>query len=242
MIKFVLRLVLCFIPTIVQADAPVGFLWYNHPKDVSLKKPKGVPFSKLSFTDKDAVLRFYTMEALHKVRFTHSMEDERTFLALQDYWLREATFHGALNQATLRHYPEYDFSVTHPTSSMGTQLTQVLMQRKKERLVKRLANTSGLLFFYRGKHPFDQKQIPILKDFCKKYHFSLAAISVDGVRSNEIPNTRFDEGQIKALGVSYFPAVFLLNPTTQTTEPIAYGLTTQDVLLDRLLNAYKGQI
>ena len=86
---------LLLITAVVHAEKPAGFLWYNVPKEAKHQK-KGTPFSQLSYTDKDAVLHFYTMEALHKVRFTHQLEDERVFLALQNYWLKEASIHGII--------------------------------------------------------------------------------------------------------------------------------------------------
>ena len=201
------------------------------------EKPKGVPFHGLSYTQKDAVLRFYTMEALHKVRFTHKVEDERVFLALQDYWLREASLHGRLNQKTLLTYPEYDFSVTHPTSDIGVKLSDSLEIKRTEHRIQTIAKTHGLLFFYRSHNPYDIRQIPIVVDFCRKFNLALIPISVDGKISPEIANSRLDKGQAEALGVVYFPALLLVNPKTNQTKPLAFGLTTQDVLLRRLLLA-----
>ena len=217
----------------VYAEKPAGFLWYNLPKEEALQKP-GTSFSQLSYTDKDAVLRFYTMEALHKVRFTHKLEDERVFLALQDYWLREASIHGALNQKALLYYPQYDFSVTHPTSDLGAKLYDSEVVQNQKKRVKKLAQNHGLLFFYRGQNPLDVQQIPILQDFCKKFNFSLIPVSMDAKKSELLPNTRFDGGQAARLGIQYFPAIVLVNPRDSKFAPVAFGLTTQDVLLRHL--------
>ncbi|MDF1756923.1 MAG: type-F conjugative transfer system pilin assembly protein TraF [Legionellaceae bacterium] len=219
------------------AENPVGFLWYNLPK-IEKKQPQtGVPFNNLSYTDKDAVLKYYTIEALHKVRFTHSIEDERVFLALQDFWLKEASIHGKVNQKALLKYPEYDFSVNHPTSNLGTKLHDSIDKITKRKVIKELAKNTGLLFFYRANNLIDQKQIPILKDFCKSYNFSLIPVSVDGAKSPQLPDTRIDKGQAASLGVRYFPAILLVNPNNNKTIPVAFGLTTQDVLVDHLNQA-----
>jgi len=223
---------------------PPGFLWYNLPKPQTTPKKQGVSFKSLSYTDRDAVLRFYTMEALHKVRFTHRLEDERVFLAMQDYWLREATTHGKLNQKALLYYPEYDFSVTHPTSAIGTQLNDAVRAKKHAEIIKNMASTHGLLFFYRADNPYDQKEILIIKDFSDRHGFSLIPVSVDGGRSPLLKDTRIDNGQADALGVRYFPALLLINPKDggQVT-PVAYGLTTQDVLATRIVSVatqFKG--
>jgi len=221
----------------LAAEKPPGFLWYNLPKESVSKpeKPRGVPFNQLSYTDRDKVLSFYTMEALHKVRFTHSVEDERVFLALQDYWLREASTHKQVNQQALLKYPEFDFSVTHPTSNIGTQITDEVRHQEEVSHMKKLAETSGLLFFYRSKNPYDTRQIPILEDFCRKFGFELIPVSVDGEVSPELRKSRLDRGQAARLNVRYFPAVLLVNPQTKATQPVAFGLTTQDVLTARLM-------
>lgn len=238
MIRLLLCLCMIFSWCVAYCEKPAGFLWYNLPKEDSTHqkpKPRSVPFSKLSYTDKDAVLSFYTMEALHKVRFTHDIEDERVFLALQDFWLKEASLHGRLNQLALIKYPQYDFSVTHPTSDIGLKLRDSIERERTLSKIKNLASTEGLLFFYRADNPYDQKQIPILKDFCEQYHFTLIPLSVDGVNAKELPNSRIDKGQADFLKVRYFPAILLVNPKTQITRPIAYGITTQDDLISRLI-------
>src|SRR5271167_4705224 len=99
------------------ADKPAGFLWYDIEKEAKEKQKPGIAFNQLSFTDRDAVLRFYTMEALHKARNTKKVEDMRAFLSLQDYWLQESSRFKRLFQKTMLQYPEYDYQVTHPTSN-----------------------------------------------------------------------------------------------------------------------------
>ena len=240
MIRSLLLMSLCLLSTASLADKPVGFLWYNKPLPPKEHKPHGVPFQALSYTDKDAVLKYYTMEALHKVRFTHKLEDERKFLALQSFWLREASFHGKINQMALRYYPQYDFSVTHPTSNIGVQLTDRLGRSNTQKTLRSLAKTHGLLFFYRGKNAFDAEQIPIVTDFCRQHHFTLLPVSVDGVRAASLPETKLDKGQTDKLNIHYFPALLLINPKAHTSIPIAFGLTTQDVLATRLTAIASG--
>ena len=63
----------------------------------------------------------------------------------------------------------------------------------------------------------------------------MVPLSVDGVNSTELPNSRIDKGQADYLKVRYFPAILLVNPKTQITRPIAYGITTQDDLIQRLI-------
>lgn len=240
MIKWVFRALLIGCTTQALASpAPVGFLWYNTPKPLSApkkEKPKGIPFNQLSYTQRDKVLHFYTMEALHRARQTKSMEDMRQFLALQDYWMKESSRFRNLFHKTMLYYPEYDYSVMHPTSSIGTKLLDAEREKNNHDAIHTLSKTHGLLFFYRAKNIYDQKQIAILRDFSERFALPLIPVSVDGRRAPEFPESQLDKGQAEALGVRIFPAVLLVNPKTEETLPIAYGFTTQDVLEKNLVS------
>lgn len=245
MIKMIL-MVLLLLNGVANADKPVGFLWYTKEKEkkiVESRQPNGIPFESLSYTERDAVLRFYTMEALHKARYTKKLEDMRVFLSLQDYWLKESSRFKSLFQQTMLAHPEYDYAVTHPTSNLGAKITDSVRESQTVEVINRLSKSHGLLFFYRGKSPYDLKQIPIIADFCRRFNLPLMPVSVDGVVSPTLMNSRMDQGQANRLGVRYFPALLLVNPANQRVSPVAYGLTTQDVLMERIkqvANQFKG--
>ncbi|AUH72840.1 MULTISPECIES: type-F conjugative transfer system pilin assembly protein TraF [Legionella] len=248
MIKWSVVLLIVLHSLTVLAEKPVGFLWYSIEKELHpIKKtpPRGTPFNQLSYTQQDAVLHFYTMEALHKARQTKKVEDMRVFLSLQDYWLKESSRFKQLFQKTMLAYPQYDYTVTHPTSNLGAKITDEVRERKKEEVIHHAVKSHGLLFFYRGKSPYDQKQIPILVDFCRRFNLSMMPVSIDGVVLPELPNSRIDQGQAERLGVRYFPALLLVKPENQQVNPIAYGLTTQDVLMERIVQVttqFQGEL
>ncbi|MCW8445696.1 type-F conjugative transfer system pilin assembly protein TraF [Fluoribacter gormanii] len=236
MIKMIL-VVLWLLNGVVFADKPVGFLWYTKEKEhkrVESITPSGIAFKSLSYSARDAVLRFYTMEALHKARFTKKVEDMRVFLSLQDYWLKESSRFKSLFQQTMLAHPKYDYAVTHPTSYLGAKITDEVRESETVAIINRLSKSHGLLFFYRGKSPYDLKQIPIVVDFCRRFNLTLMPVSVDGVASPDLMDSRIDQGQANRLGVHYFPALLLVNPQNQRVSPVAYGLTTQDVLMERI--------
>ena len=185
------------------------------------------------------------MEALHRAHQTKSINDMRAFIALQDYWLKESSHFKNLFQKTMLYYPEYDYSVTHPTSSIGTKLLDAEREKTNQTTLKTLSKTHGLLFFYRSQNAYDQKQIAVLQDFCTRFELPLIPISVDGKRAPELPNSRLDKGQAETLGVRFFPAILLVNPKNEETLPVAYGFTTQDVLeanLVSVVNHFKESI
>nr|WP_309787997.1 conjugal transfer protein TraF [Klebsiella variicola] len=57
-----------------------------------------------------------------------------------------------------------------------------------------------------------------------------------GSRSATLPQTRADSGQARRLGVSYLPAVLLVDPKKGRIQPLVYGFMTQDDLARRFLD------
>lgn len=230
-------LIIFFLSSTFAGENPVGPLWYTEKEEEPIEEQQGVPFNQLSFTDRAKVLNFYTMEALHKAQFTHRLEDMKNFLALQDYWLRESSIFRKLFEQTMLNYPQYDYSVTHPTSDLGIKITDEARAKKQKLQIEKIAKTHGILFFYRANNPFDQRQIPIIRDFCERYALSIMPIIVDGNPNYEFDNIRLDHGEAQALGLHFFPAMLLVNPHTKDVKPLAYGFTTQDVLEERVFAA-----
>lgn len=162
MIRAILLLVFCFVSLGIHAEPePHGFLWYNLPKKDKPKKvekkKEGIPFSKLSYTQRDKVLAFWTMEALHKARQTKSVEDMRVFLVLKKYWQDESSEFSHLFQKTMLQYPELDYNVTHPTSSIGTKLLDEQRQIRRADKLKKLSLDHGLFVFLSRRQSLRQK-------------------------------------------------------------------------------------
>lgn len=231
-----------------SSSEPPGFLWYNLPKEQIKKaksKSKNIPFNKLSYTQRDEVLAFWTMEALHRARQTKSIDDMRTFLTLKNYWLTESSEFSNLFQKAMLENPELDYNVTHPTSSLGSQILDDERQRKRALKLKELAKSHGLMFFYRGASPYDQKQIPIISEIASQFGIYVMPVSVDGKGLDAFENVVVDRGQADKLGVRFFPAILMVNPKTEEHKPVAFGLTTTDVLKKRLYDVatnFKGEI
>lgn len=249
MIRVILSLMIGALSLSVYANSePPGFLWYNLPKEpVSKpeKKSKNIPFSKLSYSQRDEILSFWTMEALHRARQTKSVEDMRTFLALKNYWLSESSEFSSLFQKTMLLHPELDYNVTHPTSSIGTKLLDEQRQLKRDFKIKQLSKSHGLLFFYRGNSPYDRKQIPIIHELANRYGLYVMPVSIDGKGLDAFDNALVDRGQADKLDVHFFPALILVNPKSGSHSPVAFGLTTEDVLQKRLYDVatnFKGEI
>lgn len=225
-------IVLLLMSGIAFGANPVGYLWYNLPKQEKVLKEKkaGVPFNNLSHQQKDAVLTYLTREAWHRAMQDLSVESMRRYIVLQDYITKRATKTSRIFEKTMTLYPQYRYGTTHPSSALGIKLADSEKEEKEAQVIDDISKSNGVFYFYRGQNKFDSRQASIFLDFAKKHHLNVIPISVDGVVSEEFPESRIDKGQAGKLNVAYFPAVILVNPKTRKTKPVSYGLVTQDML------------
>lgn len=238
MVRIVILLIGLFFAQYSFSEQPIGYLWYNLPKPkipVKKKQIQGVPFKSLTYRQQDAVLAYYTKEAWHKAMNQQTVSNMKNYLALQHYWTERATQTSRLFEKTMLYYPQYHYETSHPTNAVGVKISDALQTQKENIAIKSLAKTHGLFYFYRGANPYDQKQSPIIDYFAKNYGMTVIPISVDGVSDPVFPNSRNDSGQSKKLNIRFFPALILVNPKTGRTQPVSYGLVTQDTLARQFL-------
>jgi conjugal transfer pilus assembly protein TraF len=131
--------------------------------------------------------------------------------------------------------PALDPHIENPTEQMATQMRGQQMNQDQQKALQALAAQNGILFFYRGGNPMDELMCKVMQQFVSIYHIALIPVTVDGQVSAAFPKSRQDEGQSNKLGIAYFPAIILVNPSTGAIQPVAYGFLSQDELLKRFL-------
>lgn len=237
MVRCLLLFILFFVSQVGLCEKPVGFLWYNVPKEVrdKDKKPYGTPLSQLSYSTRDKVLAFYTREAWHKAMNHLTVRDMRNYLALQDYWTKRATNTSRIFEKTMLYYPEFHYEVSHPSNSIGVKVSDEIREKKEQIAIKVLSKQHGLLYFYRGGNAYDKKASPIISDFANRYQFKLIPVSVDGVIDPLFPNSKTGKAQAKKLGIRFYPALILVHLKTKRTQPVSYGILSQDMLARQFL-------
>ena len=73
-----------------------------------------------------------------------------------------------------------------------------------------------------------------MKALSDEYHLTVMPISLDGATSTYFPNTKSDNGIVAKLGVQDAPAIFIVNPDTQQTIPLGYGVIPTDEIESRI--------
>jgi len=215
----------------------LGWHWYNEPEDEDIPEPaKAVVATPTSPSEQKAQLQQATKEALDTAILYPTPQNFKRYMTLQNFWTTKAgEFSQSAKQAMLM-YPELDYNLqfSHYNGTVPAQLQAD--QQKQKAAIAKLTADHGLFFFYRGKEPRDSLLASVVKSFCDEHGLSLIAVSVDGTLSPALPQSRRDTGQAKRMDIRHFPALFLVNPTDESYQPVAYGFITPDDLSRQFLN------
>lgn len=226
--------------THTYVDEPiVGWHWYNEPvpeEENEPEPPEQIPLASLSPTLQKKVMQKLTQEALDTAIMQPSPENAAKFMTLQRFWLTKAGQFERSTQKALLQTPSLDYNLEHSyyNSTVPSQLAE--LRTKEQKAIQELAAEYGLFFFYRGGEAIDNQLASIVSQFAEQYGVALIPISVDGTRSELLPNTRTDSGQIEKMQITHFPALFLVDPKSERYQPLAYGFMTQDALARRFLD------
>ena len=231
-----LGLLLLALNTSFARDKPEGFMWYNLPnKDAAIQAKPTIPFKNLSPMMQRKLLVYETRKALAKFDVNPTKENALAFIKWQQFWMHKTTLGKRAFQAAMLENPEYNYSVTHPTSNLATKLRDDLKAKKAAQIIHNLSETHGLLYFYRGANPYDKKEAAIIRSFSERFHIHVLPVSVDGVISESLPNSKIDHGQAEKLNIKYFPAIMLFDSRNHQVKPVSFGFVTQDVIANQLL-------
>jgi len=228
------------VETKTYVDEPiVGWHWYNEPQPEEDEEPpesEQIPLSSLSPTLQKKVMQKLTEEALDTAIMQPSPQNALRYMAYQRFWLEQSgKFERSVKKGLLLD-PALDYNLEHShyNSTVPLQLSQ--LQNKEKAAIQSLSAEYGVFFFYRGQDPLDNQLATVVRDFAQSHNIALIPVSVDGVRSEALPDTRPDTGQVAKMGITHFPALFLVDPKSEHYQPLAYGFMTQDALARRFLD------
>lgn len=134
-------------------------------------------------------------------------------------------------------HPELDENLTNPNNSAGRTLYHEQNSLLKEKVIAQISQKSGLFYFYKGGEPYSERMAEVVRDFAKQHHMRLIPVAMGAQFSPLFPESQTDSGLARQMKVKHVPAVFAMNPYTQTMMPIAYGLVSQSELKENLFLA-----
>lgn len=213
-----------------------GWHWYNElqlaedePEPAITSQPPLLPSQRME------LLQQQTKEALSTAIMEPTVEHFAHFKRLQDFWTTQASQFSMVAQQSMLVYPELDYNLKHSHYNGTARLQQAADLKQQAEGIREIARRYGVLMFYRGNEAVDAQLVGVVKEFTRAHAISLIPISVDGRVSDLLPQTRLDRGQAERLGVSFFPALILVDPKASDVRPLAYGFISQDDLAKRFL-------
>lgn len=223
-----------------------GWHWYNTQEEKNEKDKKGESSKKI----KDPIKQMDALKAtIQKVLNTAILqptdENVKNYIALQNRVSDQSSRFAQVWQKVLFENPELNYSLIHPTNSLAKQVDLDIQRKKEDQAIAKLAQESGLFFFYSSLCSYCQKFAPIVKRFATTYDVSIIPITLDGIALPEFPESRIDRGQAAKFNVKVEPSLFAVNPYTQKAYPVAHGFISETGLRKRILDIaqdFKGDI
>lgn len=215
-----------------------GWFWYHDPAaetdpppetSVLPADPKGpAPFSAEWLRDQLPIWQLRAMDDPTGPAMKIHMLLERIAIAKADQYkdARMAlTWSDPLLDATSGIY----------TSTGGLRMARTHAEEVQSDILRELSQTTGLWFFYESTCPYCARQAFALRQLAAEYGFEIMAIAIDGRPLPTWPD-RFvqDVGQAELLGVTRWPALYLVRPPDSYAH-LSTGLATFPELQRRIV-------
>jgi conjugal transfer pilus assembly protein TraF len=167
-----------------------------------------------------------------------SPQNVALYLYLQRVALDKSSRFAAATQRAVQLDPFLDEITQRPTATFAANLTNRQAGDNRDDVVRRIAETAGVLFFFRSDCAYCEAQAPLLKLLESRYGFSILPVSIDGapLPGSTFPQFRQDRGQAQTLGVVSTPALFLVRPP-DAVVPLSQGLLSLAQLQERVVLA-----
>lgn len=231
--------------------AKEGWFWQKDPPPPPKPTaPERKPEPVLSADDRDlAELNEFKVRldrALNVATQNPSEANVMRYLEMLTQARQKASIFADTAQAIAVRMPWIDNTLTgggRPSQPTAQRAYDSIQMQDRDQLLREMAQSYGLYFFFRRNCAYCHVQAPMLKQFQQKYGFTVYAVTLDGgtlpdfpgaVRDNGIANSVAD-----AMGVptQHFmvPAVVLAKPSTREVVPVGFGAMTMDEMADRVV-------
>ena len=214
-----------------------GWHWYENlpeeAKETEDKKDVSPPYDPVKQMQ---TLRATIERALNQAILQPTDKNVKNYIVLQNQLSNQSSLFADVWQRVLLDNPSLNYSLIHPTNTLAKQVDLDQQHKKEDEALAKLAQESGLFFFYSSSCAYCRKFAPILKSFALSYKITIVPITLDGKFLPEFPNSKIDNGQAAKFNVTVEPSLFAVNPYTGKAYPVSQGLISQDDLRKRILD------
>jgi len=213
-----------------------GWFWYEGLSRLKLNQSVDDDNSS-TLTDPVAIIERYQQQldlSLKQALVSPTIENVAAYLKMQQQLFSNANNFANTWKQTLMYYPELDPTVKQPISHLGRQLYLSEQQKQVNDKINELAKDNGLLFFFKGKCVYCHEFAKTIKNFSDRYNWQTLAVSLDGGKITEFPDSKTDNGIAERLSIYAVPALMIRNSTTEKIIPITFGLISEQELIERI--------
>jgi len=208
-----------------------GWHWYEDPARKTEKKETSAPIQPLPAKEQLSKMREELEEKLAEAILNPTEKNLYAYMELQKQLVEKSSIFAHNWSRLLLAHPDLDATITgRPVSRYGIQIHDKQRNDNLKKLINDLAKDHLLCFFYEGSSKVSQAQAKILVDYSKLTGLRIIPMCVDGYYLENLPDSKPGTEMAVNLGVSHFPAVYMLNPKTEVITPIAFGITAMDTL------------
>ncbi|MBJ2264206.1 conjugal transfer protein TraF [Pseudomonas sp. MF6787] len=139
----------------------------------------------------------------------------------------------------IRNDPLLDEDMRYPASNAASDALATAAGKQKETLLKQIAGSSALMFFYSGNDCILCEQaLAAVSALEFRYGFTVMPVSMDGapLPGGKYPNTQYDTGLAEQLGIVTSPALALVVPPSDV-KIVSFSTVSMETATTRILIA-----
>lgn len=223
-------------------DPDRGFNWYPDPQELKPEKKEETPPPPKPKT----IYEMTTLEEIKKELDRLKGEavvnptEERilTFLRAQNWVMDKSSLFADMSRRVVWANPDVNYASRSTTVNYSLQKDRTRESEDREKTLKELVQTHGLLYFSRSDCKYCKDQGPILKAFSQRTGLSVLAVSLDGGPVAMFPEAKQDNGISMMAsggnGIETVPALFLVNRATRQMIPLGTGVIAAEEISERM--------
>ncbi|CUI18199.1 Type IV conjugative transfer system pilus assembly protein TraF (plasmid) [Candidatus Protochlamydia naegleriophila] len=220
-----------------------GWAWYEDlekeeekPETIPVQPlPAAVMKQSLSPSDELAQVKKEMENSLAEAVLRPTTKSVGQYMEMQKKWVDQSGLFAQTWTHVLLEKPFLDETTKSPVSQYGIQVQKMMIQEKKETVIRQLAKERGLFFFYEGKKKASAAFALVVKAFAQRYQWEVFAVSLDQTKLEGFKNNQQDNGISRGFAVEITPSLYVVNPKTHEVVPIAFGLITIQQIENNIL-------
>lgn len=215
---------------IVQQNAPVSY---------SPEAPAAIPVAEERVTRLEDVKNIEQLRQLLKDKEDAAVMDPsedniKAYLEVWNHSQEKASVFADQWQRVVWKNPHLDYSINHPTTTMGLNVANQQKQQTRNMTIQALAQKHGIIFFFRSDCPYCHATARVLKALNQQYGIEVIGATMDGGGLPEFPRPKDGRNLAQKWQVQVAPALFIANKQTAEYAPIGFGAMTMEEIIDRM--------